>query len=487
MTGAFKRVSGFKDGPDAVETSSAPSLRSFTIYRKGFESARFFINFLAIYRKIYTMFDPTKDYIHEYQTVCAFTQDYEGEYYHEPWVSAVRENSQVDYNKALKMSVEEMIAAGYAEIKQDGTRKLPGTETNYQIIQIHTNCPVKLENITDFDTWLTSATTFVWREPLPNGWDPDDLAEKYSGTTLARPIMPEMFPCVDLSDVDELSLSFDGGGYQYTHSSIVSERFDEGHDYYSGVTFKTPKHLTVTIRGDYGSVMQANFSMLDTTTGITINCGILSCHDVTGMFEHDVELVNLEINGSFRWDAWRTCHLAFDQCHKLVSIPYVVGWGRDSDYNTIYPGNDGVRGTADCAGLFNASGLTFIGPRLNMRRISISGCITEEYYWNGSAMVTSSITQSPLSYGGRNLYNCPNCTDVRIINLNNNDWNFADSSTRTYLPSMNVASIEYLLNNVMDCSSDPHTVTFKNTYQNQVSSSAISAAAAKGWTVAWQA
>lgn len=414
-------------------------------------------------------------YLHLYETDAEFQADYTGTTYHEDWVSYTIATEEVHYNKEdIIMSVAELIDAGFAEIKQDKTRKLPGSEQNFTVVQIHSDCPVKLENITDFDTVLESSTTFVWREELPANWDPQDLADKYSGATLARPIMPEMFPCVDLEDVENLSLSFNGGGYQYTHSSIVSQRYNEGSDYYPDITFKTPKHLTVTIRDNYGTVAQTNFSMLNTTTGITINCGIFNCHDVTGMFEHDPELVTLNINGSFRWDGICTCHLMFDGDNKLTSIPYVTGWGRDSVYNTIHPWYDGTRGSANCGGIFNATGLTFIGPRLNMDAISISGCTID-----GKG-------QSALGYGGRGAFNCPLCTDVRIINLNNNDWNFADNSTKTYLPSIDATSIEYILNNVYDCSATPHTVTFKNTYQNQVSASAISAAAAKGWTVAWQ-
>ena len=420
------------------------------------------------------MFDPSKDYLHEYDTVSAFTEDYNGSYYHEPWVSAIHENSQVDYNKVLKMSVEELIAAGYAEIKRDGTRALPGSEVNWDIVQIHTNCPVKLENITNFDEYLVSATTFVWREELPAGWEPNELAEKYNSATLARPISPEMFPCVDLSGVDELSLSFAGGGWQYTHSSIVTERYKDNANYYPNSKFKSPKHLTVTVRGDYGSVAQTNFSMLKTTTGITINCGIFSCHDVTGMFESNPELVSLEINGSFRWDGWRTCHLVFDGDNKLESIPYVVGWGRSSVYNTIYPRYDGTRGTANCGGIFNATGLTSIGPTINMNAVNIGGAVVEGH------------NQSSLPYANKPMFNCPILTDVRIINLNNNDWNFADGSTYTRIPQMDVASIEYLLNNVVDCSATPHTVTFSDLHQGEISSTAIANANAKGWTVAYQ-
>lgn len=419
-------------------------------------------------------------YLHFYRTDSEFEADYNGSVYHEDWVSYTLENEEVHYNKDLEMSVQELIDNGYAEIKKDSVRAAGhGSEVNYYVIQIHSNCPVKLENITNFDEILTSATTFVWREELPSGWKPSELAAKYNGAQLYRPISPEMFPCVDLSGVDELSLSFAGGSYQTIHSSIISQRYAGSGNYYPNITFKTPKHLTVNIRSTYSSVAQTNFSMLNTTTGITINCGIFSCHDVVGMFEHDVALEELVINGSFRYDTWRTCHLVFDGCEKLKSIPYVTSWGRDDEanavYNTIYPRNDGTRGSANCGGIFNhCYELEFIGPRINMNAISLSGCTADGR------------SQDALNYGGRGLFDCPKLTNVRIINLNNNDWNFADGSTYTYVPKMDVTSIEYLLNHVEDCSSDPHTVTFSTLHQGEISSSAINAAAAKGWTVQTQ-
>ena len=38
-------------------------------------------------------------YLHKYDSLSAFTEDYNGEAYHEPWVSLVDENEHVDYNK----------------------------------------------------------------------------------------------------------------------------------------------------------------------------------------------------------------------------------------------------------------------------------------------------------------------------------------------------------------------------------------------------
>lgn len=381
-------------------------------------------------------------------------------------------NYVVDYHKN-RLTVQQLIDQGYAEVKQDRSRKNPGSEVNFSVIQIHPDCPVGLENIIDFDDYLTSATTFVWREALPSSWSPVELANKYSDVELARPIIPEMFPCVDLSGVDELTLSFSGGGSQYVQSSIISQRYNSSSDYYSGITFKTPKHLIVTVRNNYSSVAQTNFSMLNTTTALTLNCQVFNCHDVTGMFEANPRLVTLEINGSFRWDGIRTCHLMFDGDDKLTSIPYVTAWGRESNYNTIYPRYDGTRGSANCGGLFNATGLTSIGPRVNMNAINLSGATVD-----GN-------NQARLPYAGKGVFYCPNCTDVRIINLNNNDWNFADNSTYTYLPKMDVESIEYLLNHVADCSENPHTVTFSPLHTGEISQSAIEHAEQNGWTVRW--
>ena len=451
---------------------------------------RYFWFVLIFIGKIISM-NQNEHYLHFYTTDSEFEADYNGSVYHEDWVSYTLENEEVHYNKDLEMSVQELIDNGYAEIKKDGVRAASkGTEVNWNVIQIHPNCPVKLSNITNFDEILTSATTFVWREELPSGWKPSELAAKYNGAQLYRPISPEMFPCVDLSGVDELSLSFAGGSYQTIHSSIISQRYAGSGNYYPNITFKTPKHLTVNIRGTYSSVVQTNFSMLNTTTGITLNCsGDFVPHDVTGMFEHDVALEELVINGSFRWDAIRLCHLMFDGDNSLKSIPYVTGWGRESTYNTIYPHAESpYRGSASCGGLFNATGLESIGPVINMSRISVSGYTSTETYWSDTQgdMVTGPVNQAGITGDGKPMFNCPNLTDVRIINLSHNDWNFADGSTYTYVPKMDVTSIEYLLNHVEDCSSDPHTVTFSTLHQGEISSSAISAAAAKGWTVQTQ-
>lgn len=412
-------------------------------------------------------------HINLYQTESAFTKDYNGSYYSVPWLSYTKEGKEVRYNRG-KLRVEHLINAGYAEIKTDYAASslwhTPGSESDYQVIQIHSNCPILLETIEDFDDYLTSATTFVWREELPIGWTASELMAKYEGVELARPPMEELFGGVVADDVENLSLSFAGGESYVCDASIVTERYNM--DHYS--QFKSPKNVEITIRGVYTSVAQCSFSELTTTTALTLNLGgLFSCHDTTGLFEYNYALKNLTINGPFRWDGMVSCNNLFINNYELLSIPYVSSWGRTSIYNTMYPHNNGTRGSADFGGAFvNLNKCTSIGPVINMNAASLSGCTIDGV--------------SQLGLSGPT-FKCPVLEDVRIINLNNNDWNFADINGYTYIPNMDVDSIEYLLNNVADCTSNPHTVTFSNLHENDISQSAIDAAAAKGWTVAYQA
>ena len=377
------------------------------------------------------------------------------------------------------MSVQELLDAGYATLETDYADASPTHgESSYQVIQIHQNCPIRLQDITDFDTYLTSAVTFVWREALPYGWNIADVLAKYNDVQLARPPMEQMF-CgpFDMSNVETLSLSFNQGNWYVCDSSIIGRRYSV---LYPGITYLTPKQVNITIRNQYSSVFQTSLSMMSTTTGITLNVGgtdIFGCHDVVGLFESDVTLKTLVINGPFRWDAIRSANNMFIDWNELTSIPYVTSWGRDDEgtavYNTLWAHEDEYRGSADIGGIFvGLNKCTFIGPRINMSSASLSGCTDD----GRSQRALSGPT-----------FSCPELTDVRIINLNNNDWNFADTSTYTYIPKMDVTSIEFLLNHVADCSADPHTVTFSNLHQGEISQTAIDNVASKGWTVAWQA
>lgn len=52
-----------------------------------------------------TVFDPSKRYLHEFDTISEFDTAYSGEEYHEPWTSGVHENEGVAYNKKIVTAI----------------------------------------------------------------------------------------------------------------------------------------------------------------------------------------------------------------------------------------------------------------------------------------------------------------------------------------------------------------------------------------------
>ena len=394
-------------------------------------------------------------------------------------IALLYKNGVIIYDKRKKepvdVTVQDLIDQGYARV-------VTGTAGNY--IEILDTCPYEMAHVTDLNEvalnqkQLTEGKNniIVWDQSLPTGWSQEEVAAIYNNVELSFNPRSEMFWAIGA--IDNFSVSFTGGSYaandypwgSYNSDGVFAPRYranSEG-EYNSKGFRNTPVNLTVSIRGDYSSVAQVMFTQMRTTKNLTLNCGgIFNCHDVTGMFENCTSLENLTITGSFRWDTIRTCHNMFDHCSKLTSIPYVTGWGRESEHNTIYPRYDGYRGVADCKHLFNAGSLQSIGPRLNMKAISLNGCTVD-----GQSQIALSDT----------LFNCPVLTDVRIINLNNNDWDFTDQNGYVYIPNMDVASAEYLLNNVADVTEQGgHTVTLPQ--NGTISADAIANAESKGWTV----
>lgn len=407
----------------------------------------------------------------------------------EPGLAGIRSDvNAIWYNfvpSNAKMTVAELIAAGYAEEVTDSA------QTAYTVIQIHQNCPIKLKNITDFDDQLVSSKTFVWREALPTGWSPSELAAKYDGAALVRPPMEQMFSGVDMGSVDELSLSFANATWFINDSSILTNRNVTDFTYQP-----TPKHVIVTIRsGEQSSVFQTSFSNFRTTEHITFNAGGgFGCHDIVGMFEYNYELTQLTFSG--RWYGWTSrgdggCMAwmaVFDSCNKLVEVPLLNSdLARDHEYNYIYPhrySGDWNRGMATLTNTFRAcTALQSIKPTINM--LAINGADS-------------------------NAFNCPNLTDVRILNLNNRSFDFTSSDY--YIPKMDVASIQYLLSNVSAQKAteqglllyytdstksattttateypvpNNNTITLNDLHRSEIAQSYIDAAAAKGWTVVW--
>lgn len=427
-------------------------------------------------------------YLKSYATIAAHNADTVGDAVR-PRVCAIKSDDSVIYHEdtLTPVYVEDLLSMGYA-------KAVTGSAGTY--ISILPTCPYRPHLVLDLaevatnTKQITAGTNNIitWDEVKASGWKDSDIAAIYSGVTLGFTPRPNMFWAVG-DTIDNFSVTFSGAewavndypwGAATNSNGTFAPRYDNDpakeHAYNNNGFRRTPANVTVTISGIYSSVAQVMFNNMGTTTAFTLNCGgVFIPHDVVGMFEYCYNLETLTINGPFRWDTFRLMINLFENCYKLTSIPYVTSWGRDDEanavYNTLFPQFDGIRGSACGDGMFaNLNALTFLGPRLNMAAMSVTGCTYE-----GRSQV-----------GAGNVFYTPELTNVRIINLNNCDWDFSSTDTGTYIPKMDVTSIEYLLNHVTDCSSNPHTVKFSALHSGQVSAAAISAAQAKGWTVTFE-
>ena len=364
---------------------------------------------------------------------------------------------------------------------------------SFNTIEIKPECPYNILLVSDWQQVAMNIkqlrtgvdNTIVWNQYLPDEWYTWDLVNFYNNKTLPFKPGAELFWALGDQDyVSNFTIGFSGTtgtscDYPWYSDDSWDGIFASANDeFYS----QTPENLTVNINGTYSFDSSYMFTNMRNTTALTLNTQTFDCTYTSNMFAGCNSLRTLNINGNFKWDSIKGCNNMFKGDNQLTSIPYNTAYTRDSQYNTLYPMFNGTDGSANCGGLFDASGLTYIGPILNMNAISLSGC----------------------TIGGNQqdalddmLFNCPNLTDVRIINLNNNDWNFSDKSTKTYIPKMNKDSIEYLVAHLTDCTSNPHTLTFStNALTNYtmdgdyavVSTSdplyhVIADALAKGWTV----
>ena len=372
--------------------------------------------------------------------------------------------------------VQTLIDEGYANV-------VTGAGGTY--IEIQESCPYSAAEILDLgevarnEKKLSGDTNNVilWDQPLPNGWTNSDITSIYSGKTLNFTPRARMYWA--LGDVDSFEVTFAGGSYQVNdypwgsggnNNGVFAPRYNSatGPDYF----WKSPKNLTVNFTDTYGTVCQTMFAEMQTTTAVTINVnGFFSCVDWTGWFEDCYNLETLTLNGMFRYDFTRLCHNMFKNCEKLQSVPYVVAWGRDHIQNTVRPHTQ-PGGSADAGGMFqNCPALQSIGLTLDFECISLSGCVVD-----GETQVALSAP----------MVQCANLTDVRIKNLGHNSWDFANANGKVYIPKMDVASIEYILNNVQDETGNGYTLTFSTLHQGQISTAAISNAQNKGWTIAWE-
>lgn len=424
-------------------------------------------------------------------------------------------------NSLDPITVQGLIDAGYATVDTSGR------------IQILSSSIYPMDKITDFIDVLTNNkkvinpntseafanNSFIWSEALPASWTAQELADVYTANALNLGMgtlsgdynaVPRFYG-VDFTGVDSMTITMNGGSWNVIGRGI----FNEGrHNYDTSQWENGPETVNFILTSSYSSVAQTPFTAMKGTKNFNFTCPDFGCHDTAGMFEYSFDLENFTISGRFDWQAIRNVTNMFHNCYKIKEIPLgYASQARDGYYNTIYARYDQWRGSASLDQAFmNCEELTSIKPTLNL----------------------NAALPAYANYNGGTFTGCNKLSDIRIKNLNNGSWNFSSSNPKTYLPAMDVDSINYLLNNVAtnisleyalaqgytieypegktqwnydrgqnvyytDSTKTAYTVTATDyvvpvaglgfsvtlpaTHQSEVDSAAIASAQAKGWTV----
>lgn len=365
-----------------------------------------------------------------------------------------------------QISIQELIDEGYATV-------VP--QTDGFAIQILDTCPYELLSISDLIPILTnhkqidqaknSFNTLIWRT-LPNNWEISDIVNIYNNNSLNIPPVGGIFGLngsgPDMRNIDNLSITFDERlswkhVCNYPWGEFTNTR---GFNLFGG-NEQTPKEFTIHFKESMSSVGQRIFQYMRNTKKINIICDKdFLCHDYAGMFEGCSGLETITLQGRWYWNGMNNnesnIDYLFNGCRNLTEIPLSpLSSNREDACNTLCPYKD-TRGSSALKYSFQSCDkLQSIKPTINMSQVSSATDYVQFY--------------------------TPKLTDVRLKNLNNTNWSFIN--TKSYIPNMDVASIEYLLNNVADCSSNPHTITFSTLHEGEISQAAINNAASKGWTV----
>lgn len=369
------------------------------------------------------------------------------------------------------VTVQELIDKGYA-------RTIEQNDSGYAI-EILDTCPYNIVEISDFDEILTNSkqvsdavggyNTFIWRN-LPEGWSVNDIADKYNNNTIMTKPLGGIFGVdgdgPDFSSIDDMKVTFGEGAdyqliYAYPWGGFPNTR---GRNLFGGTGRNSPKKFTASFEKGVSSVAQRLFQYMMGTEELTIDVkpgAVISCHDFSGCFEGCNSLKKININGEWRWnmnstDRRASYYYMFKGCSKLVEIP-LSNLSDDREYscNMITPIHNGDRGTNFFTETFEGcDSLKSIKPTID---------------------ATELITTDSVSFY------TPLLEDVHFKGLNNQSWSFV--SSKTYIPNMNVESIEYLLNNIGDCGDNNYTVKFSSLHRDEVSVDSINNAKSKGWNV----
>ena len=226
------------------------------------------------------------DYIHLYETVAEFNEEYSAENYHEPWVSFTIEGSGLSYNKTEEEKLREMpltfeiISSGTIYYSCEGEFE-PGTEP---MIEYKKNDGEWTEiNPSNRNAWPTYFT--VSGENQENTYLYfSGIVEEYIGYYTGNGITCDVYDSGDIYIGNPVTCRKDGQYVYLNVTSVSSEKTGE-----LGTPINVVSGDVVKFRGDNNSYYNSN----QQTFGYTTNCifrvkgNIMSMIDSTGYSQMD--------------------------------------------------------------------------------------------------------------------------------------------------------------------------------------------------------
>ena len=204
------------------------------------------------------------------------------------------------------------------------------------------------------------------------------------------------------------------------------------------------RKLTLNLPSGFINSMNNAFVWAVTMEELVIN-GTVTTNDWTACFDHCTKLKtftepNWSSGGANSAYEMPVSHMnsAFQQCPALNTIPQ-YGTEREAAGNTLRP--------VSMQNMLNASGVEVLGPVVDCRYIN-----------------PGSLSQSGGAFGTK-------LTDARLANLNHGDWwldgTSGDHVTHGNLAGLDAASVEYLMANLWDLTTDkvgPNWKTVANSF-----------------------
>lgn len=191
------------------------------------------------------------------------------------------------------------------------------------------------------------------------------------------------------------------------------------------------RKLTLNLPSGFVSVMSNAFVWAVSLEEFVVN-GTVKVNDWTGAFDHCTALTSFTApqwndNASLNAYSYGVSYMnsAFQNCTALTAVPQ-YGAEREAEANTLRP--------VAMQNMLNASGVTMLGPVIDMRYIDPAG------------------TQAAGAFGTQ-------LQDARLMNLNHGDWWFDGTAPEGgnghgNLSNLDAESVAYLMAHLWDLSTD---------------------------------